>query len=97
MAIEPAPCSFITFNLFSDLPTFRHLDRRLEIAAHAIAKERPGVVALQEIIRAHQSGDIGRKLCESVNRYCNGKNTSCTTHKPTDLGRGNGDSMRASR
>src|SRR5271165_4429578 len=22
MAIEPAPCSFITFNLFSDLPTF---------------------------------------------------------------------------
>lgn len=70
MAIEPARCSFLTFNLFSDLPTFRHLDRRLEIAARAIAKERPGVLALQEIVRARLSGDMGRKLCEVVNHYC---------------------------
>jgi endonuclease/exonuclease/phosphatase family metal-dependent hydrolase len=71
MAMESARCSFITLNLFSDLPTFRHLDRRLEIAAHAIAHERPGIVALQEIVRARQCGDMGRKLCQLVNRFCN--------------------------
>ncbi len=65
-----AICSFLTFNLFSDLPAFRHLDRRLEIAAGAIAAARPGVVALQEIVRAQACGDIGQKLCEMVNRYC---------------------------
>jgi endonuclease/exonuclease/phosphatase family metal-dependent hydrolase len=65
-------CSFLTFNLFSDLPAFRHLDRRLEIVARAIAAERPGVVALQEIVRAPACGDMGRKLCDLVNRHCNG-------------------------
>ena len=60
--------SFLTFNLFSDLPTFRHLDRRLEIAANAIASEEPGIVALQEIVRARACGEMDRKLCELVNR-----------------------------
>lgn len=64
-------CSFLTFNLFSDLPAFRHLDRRLEIIAGAIAAERPGVVALQEIVRAPACGDMGRKLCDLVNQHCN--------------------------
>jgi endonuclease/exonuclease/phosphatase family metal-dependent hydrolase len=62
--------SFLTFNLFSDLPAFRHLDRRLEIAANAIAAERPGIVALQEIVRARACGQMDRKLCELVNRSC---------------------------
>lgn len=70
---EPAAdCSFLTFNLFADLPTFRHLDRRLEITAAAIAAERPGVVALQEIVRSKPCGDIGVRLCELVNQRCNG-------------------------
>jgi len=88
MATEPAICSFITFNLFSDLPAFRHLDRRLEIAAHAIAQERPGVVALQEIVRAHHSGDIGLKLCEAVNRYCNGEEYQLHYAQADGLGEG---------
>ncbi len=63
-----ASVSFLTFNLFSDLPTFRHLDRRLEIAANAIAAEQPGIVALQEIVRARACGQMDRKLHELVNR-----------------------------
>ncbi len=70
---SPISCSFLTLNLFSDLPTFRHLDRRLEIAAAAIAQTRPGIVALQEIVRARQSGDMGAKLCALVNRLCGGQ------------------------
>jgi len=66
------PCSFLTFNLFSDLPTFRHLNRRLEIIAGAIAAERPGIVALQEIVRAPACVDMGRTLCDLVNRRCSG-------------------------
>lgn len=69
---QTASCSFITFNLFSDLPAFRHLDRRLEIAAAAIAAQRPGIVALQEIVRSPACGDMGRKLCDLVNRDSSG-------------------------
>jgi endonuclease/exonuclease/phosphatase family metal-dependent hydrolase len=69
MRQQAASCSFITLNLFADLPAFRHLDRRLEIAASAIAAEQPAIVALQEIVRARACGDMGRKLCELVNRY----------------------------
>jgi endonuclease/exonuclease/phosphatase family metal-dependent hydrolase len=72
MDASAASCSFLTFNLFSDLPTFRHLDRRLEIAGGAIAAERPGIVALQEIVRSPICGDMGRKLCDLVNRRCDG-------------------------
>jgi len=72
MADPAAACSFLTFNLFADLPAFRHLDRRLEIAAAAIAAEQPAVVALQEIVRARNCGDMGGRLCELVNRHCNG-------------------------
>jgi endonuclease/exonuclease/phosphatase family metal-dependent hydrolase len=71
MGDQDTACSFITFNLFSDLPAFRHLNRRLEIAAGAIAAERPGIVALQEIVRSPVCGDTGRKLCDLVNRHCN--------------------------
>jgi endonuclease/exonuclease/phosphatase family metal-dependent hydrolase len=69
MGAKSASCSFLTLNLFSDLPAFRHLDRRLELMADAIAREGPGVVALQEIVRANLCGDMGRKLCELVNRH----------------------------
>jgi endonuclease/exonuclease/phosphatase family metal-dependent hydrolase len=69
MGDQAATCSVITFNLFSDLPAFRHLERRLEIAAAAIAAERPGIVAVQEIVRSPACGDMGRKLCDLVNRY----------------------------
>jgi endonuclease/exonuclease/phosphatase family metal-dependent hydrolase len=65
---EAPTISFLTFNLFSDLPAFRHLDRRLEIAANAIAAEGPGIVALQEIVRARSCGEMDRKLGELVNR-----------------------------
>jgi endonuclease/exonuclease/phosphatase family metal-dependent hydrolase len=70
MSEQPGSCSFLTFNVFADLPAFRHLDRRLEVAAGAIAGERPAIVALQEIVRARACGDIGQKLCDLVNRYC---------------------------
>jgi endonuclease/exonuclease/phosphatase family metal-dependent hydrolase len=63
-------CSFLTFNLFSDLPAFRHLDRRLELAARAITTAQPSIVALQEIVRSPICGDMGRKLCDLVNRSC---------------------------
>jgi endonuclease/exonuclease/phosphatase family metal-dependent hydrolase len=69
MGDHAASCSFITFNLFSDLPAFRHLDRRLEITAAAIAAQRPGIVALQEIVRSPACGDMGSKLCDLVNRH----------------------------
>src|SRR5690349_13862659 len=72
MSNPPAVISFLTFNLFADLPAFRHLDRRLEIAAGAIADERPGVVALQEIVRARASGEMDRKVCDAVNRRYSG-------------------------
>jgi endonuclease/exonuclease/phosphatase family metal-dependent hydrolase len=70
MAQHSATCSFLTYNLFSDLPAFRHLDRRLEIVAGAIAAERPDIVALQEVVRSPICGDMGVKLCDLVNRYC---------------------------
>ncbi len=72
MAKQAAKCSFVTFNLFADLPAFRHLYRRLEITAATIAAQRPGIVALQEVVRSGGSGDMGRKLCDLVNRYCAG-------------------------
>jgi endonuclease/exonuclease/phosphatase family metal-dependent hydrolase len=88
MAREPVHCSFITFNLFSDLPIFRHLDRRLEIAAHAIAQARPGIVALQEIVRAQKSGDTGLKLCELVNRFGHGEDYQLHYAQADGLGEG---------
>src|SRR5271170_6754046 len=66
-------CSFVTFNVFADLPAFRYLDRRLEIAARAIAAERPDILALQELVRARRCGDMGRILCDLVNRFCGGE------------------------
>jgi endonuclease/exonuclease/phosphatase family metal-dependent hydrolase len=67
---ERAVLSFLTFNLFADLPAFRHLDRRLEIAAQAIAAQQPGVVALQEVVRARACGEMDRKICDLVNGGC---------------------------
>jgi endonuclease/exonuclease/phosphatase family metal-dependent hydrolase len=81
-------CSFLTFNLFSDLPAFRHLDRRLEIAAAAIAAERPAIVALQEIVRSPMCGDMGVKLCQMVNRHA-GRDEYELHYAPADgLGEG---------
>src|SRR5690242_17213500 len=70
MSGERAVLSFLTFNLFADLPAFRHLDRRLEIAAQAIAAQHPGVVALQEVVRARACGEMDRKICDLVNGGC---------------------------
>jgi endonuclease/exonuclease/phosphatase family metal-dependent hydrolase len=63
-------CTFVTWNIFHDLPQFRRLDRRLELIAEAIASARPHLVALQEVARAAGCGDIGNRLCTLVNeRY----------------------------
>lgn len=57
-----------TVNLFHDLPRFRHLGRRLELIASAIASVRPHLVAIQEVARASACGDMGQRLCTLVNR-----------------------------
>jgi endonuclease/exonuclease/phosphatase family metal-dependent hydrolase len=66
---EPV-CTFVTWNIFHDLPQFRRLDRRLELIAEAIASAQPHIVALQEIARAAGCGDIGNRLCALVNERC---------------------------
>ncbi|MGH7934723.1 MAG: endonuclease/exonuclease/phosphatase family protein [Candidatus Binataceae bacterium] len=65
-------CTVVTYNIFHDLPSFRHLDRRLELIAAEIAARRPHIVALQELTRAPQCGDIGAKLSRLVNHACGG-------------------------
>jgi hypothetical protein len=87
-------CSFLTFNVFSDVPAFRHLDRRLEIAADAIASHRPSVVALQEIVRASACGDIGRSYAILSIVDANEPNTICITPKLTAWAKTNGNSRR---
>jgi len=66
-------CTVLTLNIFHDLPTYRHLQRRCELIAEAIAARRPHVAALQEVLRSTGSGDIGAKICEGVNRLCGGE------------------------
>src|SRR6185437_8674643 len=56
-------CTVLTLNVFHDLPTYRHLQRRCELIAEAIAARRPHVAALQEVLRSTASGDIGAKIC----------------------------------
>jgi endonuclease/exonuclease/phosphatase family metal-dependent hydrolase len=63
-------CTFVTWNIFHDLPQFRRLDRRLELIAEVIAEARPHLVALQEVARAAGCGDIGNRLCALVNERC---------------------------
>jgi endonuclease/exonuclease/phosphatase family metal-dependent hydrolase len=63
-------CTFVTWNIFHDLPRFRRLDRRLELIAEAIASARPHLVALQEVARAAGCADIGNRLCALVNERC---------------------------
>jgi endonuclease/exonuclease/phosphatase family metal-dependent hydrolase len=65
-----AECTILTLNIFHDLPTYRHLDRRCELIAEAIAARRPHVAALQEVLRATVPGDIGAKIRDGVNRIC---------------------------
>jgi endonuclease/exonuclease/phosphatase family metal-dependent hydrolase len=65
-----AECTILTLNIFHDLPMYRHLQRRCELIAKAIAARRPHVAALQEVLRATAPGDIGAKLCDRVNRLC---------------------------
>ncbi len=88
MSQPSARCSFITFNVFSDLPAFRHLDRRLEILARAIAAERPAILALQELVRGSQCGDMGRTLLDLVNRFCEGDRYALHYAEADGLGEG---------
>jgi endonuclease/exonuclease/phosphatase family metal-dependent hydrolase len=60
----------LTLNIFHDLPMYRHLQRRCELIAKAIAAHRPHVAALQEVLRSTASGDIGAKLRDRVNQLC---------------------------
>ena len=63
-------CTVLTLNVFHDLPAYRHLERRCELIAAAIAERRPHIAALQEVLRATGSGDTGVKICDTVNRIC---------------------------
>src|SRR5271156_3463126 len=66
-------CTILTQNIFHDLPMYRHLPRRCELIAKAIAAHRPHVAALQEVLRATAPGDIGTNLRDRVNRLCGGE------------------------
>lgn len=66
-------CTILTLNIFHDLPMYRHLQRRCELIAKAIAAHRPHVAALQEVLRSTASGDIGATLRDRVNRLCRGE------------------------
>ncbi|MGH7914122.1 MAG: endonuclease/exonuclease/phosphatase family protein [Candidatus Binataceae bacterium] len=66
-------CTILTLNVFHDLPMYRHLQRRCELIAEAIAMRRPHVAALQEVLRSTGSGDIGAKIRDGVNRLCCGE------------------------
>lgn len=70
--MERVECTILTLNIYHNLPEHRHLDRRLELIAQAIAERRPHVTALQEILRASACGDLGARLCERVNQLCDG-------------------------
>lgn len=66
-------CTILTLNVFHDLPAYRHLERRCELIAAAIAARRPHVAALQEVLRATGCGDVGVQIRDSVNRICGGE------------------------
>lgn len=66
-------CTILTLNIFHDLPMYRHLQRRCELIAKAIAAHRPHVVALQEVLRSTGSGDIGAAILDRLNRLCGGE------------------------
>jgi endonuclease/exonuclease/phosphatase family metal-dependent hydrolase len=66
-------CTVLTLNIFHDLPMHRHLHRRCELIAKAIAAHRPAVAALQEVLRSTGSGDIGAAIRDRVNRLCGGE------------------------
>jgi endonuclease/exonuclease/phosphatase family metal-dependent hydrolase len=66
-------CTILTLNIFHDLPMYRHLPRRCALIAEEIARRRPHIAALQEVLRASGYGDIGVKLHDAVNRLCGGE------------------------
>jgi endonuclease/exonuclease/phosphatase family metal-dependent hydrolase len=82
-------CSIITYNLFHDLPRFRHLERRLELVADAIAAAKPDLVALQEVAKAAGCGDMAAKLLALVNQRA--RPAVYTTHYARADGFGDGD------
>ncbi|MGH8013192.1 MAG: endonuclease/exonuclease/phosphatase family protein [Candidatus Binataceae bacterium] len=82
-------CTIATYNIFHDLPAFRHLDRRLEIIAEHIAARRPDVVALQELVRASRCGELQVKLVRLVNQAC-GEGLYTIHYTPAD-GAGEGE------
>jgi endonuclease/exonuclease/phosphatase family metal-dependent hydrolase len=66
-------CTIVTLNIFHDLPTFQHLPRRCELIAEEIARRRPHLAALQELLRSSGYGDLGVRLRDAVNRFCGGE------------------------
>ena len=66
-------CTILTLNICHDLPMYRHLRRRCELIAKAIAAHRPAVAALQEVLRSSGTGDIGAAIRDRVNRLCGGE------------------------
>lgn len=78
-----------TLNIFHDLPRFRHLGRRLELIASAIASARPHLVAIQEVMRASGCGDTGQRLCALVNQFAGA--TDYSLHYAPADGAGEGE------
>jgi endonuclease/exonuclease/phosphatase family metal-dependent hydrolase len=68
--MDRAECTILTLNIYHNLPEHRHLDRRLDLIAEAIAARQPHVAALQEILRASACGDLGARLRDRVNALC---------------------------
>jgi endonuclease/exonuclease/phosphatase family metal-dependent hydrolase len=68
MARTPITFTFLTFNIFADMPNFAHLERRLDLQAAAIAGLRPDAAALQELVRSPLCDDLGARLCTAVNQ-----------------------------
>lgn len=87
--VKHRECAVVSFNIFSDLPRFHRLDRRLELIAAAVAAERPHVIGLQEPIRYKLCGDTGQKLLTLTNQRCEGEPYKLV-YAPAD-GAGEGD------
>ena len=71
--MDRTECTILTLNIFHDLPMYRHLQRRCELIAKAIAAHRPHIAALQEVVRSTGSGDVGARILDRVNRLCGGE------------------------
>ncbi len=60
------PIKALTFNVFHDYPSCRHIDRRLDLLTEGLVSEAPDVVMLQEISVSKLYGDLSLRLAEAL-------------------------------